>query len=99
MSDEWTPAYRLQKARERQHVLSAIVRATGAWAEVLAVIAESADAEAARSALRDRFGVDEVQATVLLDIQFRRVSALDRQRLSDELAQIEAEIARLEAEV
>lgn len=99
MSEEWPVEYRLQKAKERRHIVSAIVSGLASWAEVLTVIADSPSAEAARAGLREKFGLDEVQATALLDIQFRRVTGVDRQRLSDELRDLDADIARLEEEL
>jgi hypothetical protein len=98
MSEEWPVEVRLRQAQERRHIISAIVRATESWAEVLTVIADSPSAEAARTSLRERFGLDEVQATALLDIQFRRVAVSERQRMENELALLDAEIARLEGD-
>ena len=96
MTEDWPLEARLRQARERRHIISAIVRATASWADVLAVIAESPSAELARSSLQERFGLDEVQATALLDIQFRRVSGLERQRMEEQLTLLDADIARLE---
>ena len=99
MSEEWPVEYRLSKARERRHIVAAIVRAAESWADVLGVIADSVSADAASAALRERFALDEVQAQALLDMQFRRVAQSDRQRLTDELTQLDAEIAGLEGEL
>lgn len=89
----------MEHARQRRHIVSAIVHATGSWSDVLAVISESPTAEAARLRLCERFGLDEVQATALMDIQFRRVAGLERQRLSDELSELESLITRLEGDL
>ena len=95
MADE-SREFRLRKAKERRHIIAALVTALASWADVLAVIAESPDAAAAQGRLRERFELDEVQAAALLDVQFRRVASLERQRLSDEMHSLDAEIARLE---
>ena len=99
MSEEGPVEYRLRKARERRHILSTVVDGARSWADVLTVIAESPSADEARPALQQRFGLDDTQATALLDMQFRRVAGLDRQRLADELGDLDVEIARLEGEL
>jgi DNA gyrase subunit A len=99
MSEEWSVEYRLRKARERRHIVSTVVDGAKSWVDVLTVIAESPSADEARPALQERFGLDETQATALLDMQFRRVAGLDRQRLADELCELDAEIAQLEGEL
>lgn len=99
MSEEWSVEYRLHKARERRHIVSTVVDGARSWVDVLTVIAESPSADEARPTLQERFGLDETQATALLDMQFRRVAGLDRQRLADELGDLDAEIAQLEGEL
>ena len=59
-------------------------------------IRQSDSAEAARAALTERFGLSEVQAQAILDMQLRRLAALERQRIEDEYQEIMTRIAYLE---
>ncbi len=85
--------YRLRKAEERAHILRGLVKALDALDEVIALIRRSADTETARTGLMQLLDIDEIQATAILDMQLRRLSALERQKIVDELAKIELEIA------
>ena len=87
--------YRLRKAEERAHILRGLVKALDALDEVIALIRRSADTETARTGLIELLDIDELQATAILDMQLRRLSALERQKIIDELAKIELEIADL----
>ncbi len=87
--------YLLRKAEERAHILRGLVKALDALDEVIALIRRSANTEAARTGLMQLLDIDEIQATAILDMQLRRLSALERQKIVDELAAIEAEIADL----
>jgi len=87
--------HRLQKAEERAHILRGYVKALDALDEVIALIRRSPSAEEARPALMELLDVDEIQATAILDMQLRRLAALERQRIIDQLAEIELEIADL----
>jgi DNA gyrase subunit A len=89
--------FRLRKAEERAHILRGLVKALDQLDAVIALIRSSASAEAARGGLITLLDIDEVQATAILDMQLRRIAALERQRIIDELASIEAEIAGLVA--
>ncbi|WP_018602975.1 intein-containing DNA gyrase subunit A [Mycobacterium sp. 155] len=88
--------YRLRKANERAHILRGLVKALDALDEVIALIRASANADVARAGLMELLDVDEIQAQAILDMQLRRLAALERQRIVDDLAKIEAEIADLE---
>ncbi len=88
--------YLLRKAEERAHVLRGLVKALDALDEVIALIRASANTEAARTGLMDLLDIDEIQADAILAMQLRRLSALERQKIIDELAKIELEIADLE---
>jgi DNA gyrase subunit A len=88
--------YLLRKAQERAHILRGLVKALDALDEVIALIRRSADTETARTGLMSLLEIDEIQATAILDMQLRRLSALERQKIIDELTKIEAEIADLE---
>lgn len=85
----------LRKAEERAHILRGLVKALDALDEVIALIRRSANTETARTGLMQLLDIDEIQATAILDMQLRRLSALERQKIVDELAKIEAEIADL----
>ncbi|QZY46216.1 intein-containing DNA gyrase subunit A [Mycolicibacterium austroafricanum] len=88
--------YRLRKANERAHILRGLVKALDALDEVIALIRASATVEIARAGLIELLDIDEIQAQAILDMQLRRLAALERQRIIDDLAKIEAEIADLE---
>lgn len=88
--------YRLRKANERAHILRGLVKALDALDEVIALIRASANVDVARTGLIELLDVDEIQAQAILDMQLRRLAALERQRIIDDLAKIEAEIADLE---
>jgi DNA gyrase subunit A len=88
-------AYRLRKAEERAHVLRGLVKALDALDEVIALIRRSPTVEEARAGLIRLLDIDEIQATAILDMQLRRLAALERQKIIDELAKIEVDIADL----
>ena len=88
--------YRLRKAEERAHILRGYVKALDALDEVIALIRASATVDVARAGLIELLDVDEIQAQAILDMQLRRLAALERQKIIDELAEIEREIADLE---
>ena len=88
--------YRLRKANERAHILRGLVKALDALDEVIALIRASQTVDDARVGLIELLDVDEIQAQAILDMQLRRLAALERQRIIDDLAKIEAEIADLE---
>ena len=89
--------YLLRKAEERAHILRALLKAIDQLDAVIALIRASESADAARGGLMELLDIDEIQATAILDMQLRRLAALERQRLIDEYAQIEAEIAEYNA--
>jgi DNA gyrase subunit A len=89
--------YRLRKAEERAHILRGLGKALDALDAVIALIRGAESADAAREGLMQLLDIDEIQATAILDMQLRRLAALERQRILDELAEREAEIADLNA--
>jgi DNA gyrase subunit A len=89
--------FQLRRAEERAHILRALAKALDRLDDVIALIRASASAEAARSELMALLDIDEVQAVAILDMQLRRLAALERQRILDELAEREREIADLQA--
>ncbi|WP_300012912.1 DNA gyrase subunit A [Pseudonocardia sp.] len=88
--------YRLRKAEERAHILRGYVKALDALDEVIALIRASQTVEIARAGLIELLDVDELQAQAILDLQLRRLAALERQKIIDELAEIERTIADLQ---
>ncbi len=90
-------AYRLREAEKRAHILRGLVKALDQLDAVIALIRSSPSADEARVGLMALLDIDEVQATAILDMQLRRLAALERQRIIDTLAEIEAEIAELQA--
>ncbi|MDX6265565.1 MAG: gyrase subunit [Frankiales bacterium] len=89
--------YRLRKAEERAHILRALGKALDQLDAVIALIRGADSAEAAREGLMRLLDIDEIQAVAILDMQLRRLAALERQRILDELTEREAEIADLQA--
>ena len=89
--------YRLRKAEERAHILRALGKALDQLDAVITLIRNAASADAAREGLMTLLDIDEIQAVAILDMQLRRLAALERQRILDELAEREAEIADLTA--
>jgi DNA gyrase subunit A len=89
--------FRLRKAEERAHILRGYLKALDALDEVIALIRRSADAEAAREGLIEFLEIDELQARAILTMQLRQLAALERQRIIDEAAALELEIAEFKA--
>ena len=88
--------FQLAKARERAHILEGLRIALEFLDEVIATIRQSESVDAARSTLIERFGLSLVQAQAILDMQLRRLAALERQKIEDEYQEILARIAHLE---
>ena len=88
--------FQLEKARQRAHILAGLRIAVSNLDEVIALIRAAADTPSARNALMQRFSLDEPQAQAILDMQLRRISALERERLEEEYAQIQETIRGLE---
>lgn len=89
--------YRLRKKEERAHILRAYLKALDALDAVIALIRRSESVEIARNGLIELLDIDDIQATAILDMQLRRLAALERQKIIDEAAEIEREIAELNA--
>ncbi|MGY3319131.1 DNA gyrase subunit A [Arthrobacter sp. TE12232] len=85
--------YRLRKAEEEAHILRALLKALDALDEVIALIRASNTTEAARDGLMELLDIDELQARAILDMQLRRLAALERQKIQDRHAELEALIA------
>ena len=86
----------LTKQRERAHVLEGLRIALQFLDEVIETIRNAASAEEARTHLVERFSLSLVQAQAILDLQLRRLAALERQRIEDEYQEVMERIAYLE---
>jgi len=84
-----------RKAEERVHILRGLLLALDRIDEVIAAIRASDTAETARSTLITRFGLDDPQASAILQMQLRRLAALEQKKILDEKLELEKEIARL----
>jgi DNA gyrase subunit A len=86
----------LRRARERAHVVEGLTTALKRLDEVIAIIRGSVSAEEARGALVDQLRLSEVQANAILDMQLRRLTSLESQKLLDELADLRGRITDFE---
>ncbi len=86
----------LDRARQRSHVLEGLKIALDHLDEVIATIRGSPDAETAKANLMGRFNLTEVQAQAILDLQLRRLAALERRKIEEEYEQVQQLIAELE---
>ena len=84
--------YLLRRAKEREHILQGLKIALDFLDEVIALIRASKDADAAKSGLMTRFKLSDLQAQAILDMQLRRLAALERKKIEDELKQIQETI-------
>lgn len=83
----------LNEAEARAHILRGLLKALDALDEVIALIRRSPTVDEARGGLIDLLGIDDLQANAILDMQLRRLAALERQKIQDENAKLELEIA------
>jgi len=88
--------FELNKARARAHVLEGLLIALANLDDVIQTIRQSPDAEVAKERLMTRFKLSELQAQAILDLQLRRLAALERQKIEDEQRQTLERIAYLE---
>jgi DNA gyrase subunit A len=88
--------FELERARARAHILEGLLKALDHLDEVIDTIRRSQTAETARTNLCKKFGFTEIQAQAILDMQLRRLAALERRKLQDEYAEILKRIAYLE---
>src|SRR6516225_9659359 len=89
--------FRLRKAAERLHIVAALLKAIDRIDEVIALIRASASAAEAQQGLMGLLEIDEIQARAILDMQLRKLAALERQELTDERDELEAKIADYES--
>jgi DNA gyrase subunit A len=88
--------YRLRRAQERAHLVEGLLLALANIDEVVRIIRSSADVSEARTRLVDAFALSDVQAGYILDMQLRRLVALEVEKLEQELAELRARMAELE---
>ena len=88
--------FELAKARARQHILDGYLIALANLNAVIKTIRESADADVAKTNLVQRFKLSEIQAQAILDMQLRRLAALERWKIEEEHKQVAEQIAHLE---
>ncbi|MDE2591787.1 MAG: DNA gyrase subunit A [Actinomycetales bacterium] len=89
--------FRLRKAEERAHILRGYLKALDALDAVIALIRKSANVEEARDGLIELLSIDELQARAILNMQLRQLAALERQKIIDEAAELEAQIIDFKA--
>lgn len=88
--------YDLRKAKARAHILEGLVKALDVLDAVIKLIRASQTTDDAKRGLQTRFGFSELQSQAILDMQLRRLAALERQKLLDEYKDIIQQIAELE---
>ncbi len=84
--------FRLRQAEERIHILRALLKALDALDEVIALIRASQTVEIAREGLISLLEIDDIQARAILDMQLRRLAALERQKIIEEHDELQAKI-------
>ncbi|MEO3805480.1 DNA gyrase subunit A [Nonomuraea sp. B1E8] len=89
--------YLLRKAEERAHILSGLLKALSRLDEVIALIRASESASAAQQGLMGLLEIDEIQAQAILDMQLRKLAALERQAIQDEYDALMTQIAEYNA--
>jgi DNA gyrase subunit A len=87
----------LEKARQRAHILEGYLIALKNLDEVINIIRAASDVDSARGRLMKRFKLSELQATAILDLQLRRLAALERRKIETEYKEVTATIKDLEA--
>jgi DNA gyrase subunit A len=88
--------FELEKARARAHILDGLLIALANLDDVIDTIRKSPDADKAKERLMKRFELSELQAQAILDMQLRRLAALERKKIEDEHKQVMKTIAYLE---
>ncbi len=87
--------FELAKAREREHILEGLMIALANLDDVIETIKKSKDAETAKTNLMKKFKLSEIQSQAILDMQLRRLAALERQKIEDEYKEIKKRIGEL----
>ncbi len=87
--------YELIEARDRAHILEGLLIALQNLDDVIKTIRNSADTETAHQQLMDKFGLSDLQSTAILEMQLKRLAALERQKIEDEYAAIKKRIIEI----
>mgnify|MGYP001349791437 CR=1 FL=1 len=85
----------LEKAKARAHILEGYLVALKNLDEIIELIRSASDVDAARSRLMKRYKLTEIQATAILDMQLRRLAALERKKIETEYREVSADIKEL----
>src|SRR5512136_693367 len=85
----------LKQARAREHILLGLQIALDHIDEIIELIREAPDRDAAREGLIQRFGLSEIQSKAILEMQLQRLTGLERQKILDELAEVQKLVTRL----
>lgn len=86
----------LDKAKHRAHILEGLLKALANLDDVIETIRRAPDADTAKTRLMERFDLTEIQAQAILDMQLRRLAALEQQKIEDEYKEIQSQISYLE---
>ena len=89
--------YDLNKAQERAHILEGLLKALDYIDEVISIIRGSKDVATAKTSLMDRFGLDDIQASNIVEMRLRALTGLERQKLEDEYKSLEKKIKEYQA--
>ena len=89
--------FELKRARERAHILEGLRIALANLDAIIALIRNAPDADAAKQGLMEWYSLDAVQAQAILDMQLRRIAALEREKIETEYRELQTTIAELEA--
>jgi DNA gyrase subunit A len=89
--------FRLRKAEERAHVLEGLLVALNNLDAVISLIRNSASVDEARQGLMSQFNLSEIQANAILDMQLRRLAALERQKIQEEYDELQSQIKEFKA--
>jgi DNA gyrase subunit A len=87
--------FELAEARDRSHILEGLLIALNNLDDVIETIRRSKDSETAHDALMTKFGLSDIQSTAILEMQLKRLAALERQKIEDEYKEIQATIGKL----
>lgn len=88
--------YDLRKAKEREHILLGLKKALDHIDEIIAIIKKSKDVNEARANLIKKFQFSEIQAQAILEMRLQKLAGLERKKIEDELAEVQAFIKEME---
>ncbi|MCD7827945.1 MAG: DNA gyrase subunit A [Clostridiales bacterium] len=85
--------FRLKKARDRAHIVSGLLKALDIIDEIIAVLKASKSVQEGKAALMEKFDFDDIQATHIVQMRLGQLTGLERQKIEDEMAELNAKIA------